>query len=654
MRLTPAGNDTVEVVVTDDADSSVVASGVLALRATAVDRLGAVRSVRNLYGVVWEPLPPAVPEAVRWAVLDDPARAADLGADPYPDLAALREAVADGAPVPGLVLAGPAAAADGAAPDAAAHTTAARALTLVQEWLALGEERLDAARLVVVTRGAATVDGARDVPSPGAAAVWGLVRTAQTEHPGRFVLLDLADEAASARALAAVAASGEPQLAVRAGEALVPRLAPVSGAEPDAEVPALDGTVLITGGTGRLGGLVARHLVTAHGARRLLLVSRRGEGADGAAELAAGLRELGAEVAFAAADAADRAALAEVVEAVPADRPLRAVVHLAGVLDDGTVTALTPERVSAVLRPKADAAWNLHDLTRGLPLTAFVLFSSVIATVGGPGQANYAAANAFLDSLAEHRRAAGLPAVSLAWGLWAEASGMTGHLTESDRARLRRGGVAAMDTDEALALFDAALAAGRPTVLPARLDLAALRAEHDGVPAVFRRLLPRTGGTSAQPQVGGAAALTRRLTGLSPAERDAALLELVLAEVAGVLGLGEPGLLVPDRALREQGLDSLTTVELRNRIGAATGLRLPTTVVFEHPTATALARYLGERITGTGGVEQVAPVRVAGDDPVVVVGMACRYPGGVRSPEDLWQLVADGTDAIGDFPTDRG
>ncbi|WP_446034579.1 KR domain-containing protein, partial [Streptomyces olivaceus] len=344
-------------------------------------------------------------------------------------------------------------------------------------------------------------------------------------------------------------------------------------------------------------------------------------------------------VASAAADAADRAALAEVVEAVPADRPLRAVVHLAGVLDDGTVTALTPERVSAVLRPKADAAWNLHDLTRGLPLTAFVLFSSVIATVGGPGQANYAAANAFLDSLAEHRRAAGLPAVSLAWGLWAEASGMTGHLTESDRARLRRGGVAAMDTDEALALFDAALAAGRPTVLPARLDLAALRAEHDGVPAVFRRLLPRTGGTSAQPhQVGGAAALTRRLTGLSPAERDAALLELVLAEVAGVLGLGEPGLLVPDRALREQGLDSLTTVELRNRIGAATGLRLPTTVVFEHPTATALARYLGERITGTGGVEQVAPVRVAGDDPVVVVGMACRYPGGVRSPEDLWQL----------------
>ncbi|MFD8009772.1 SDR family NAD(P)-dependent oxidoreductase [Streptomyces sp. NPDC059762] len=654
VRLTTAGSDTVEVVVTDDADSSVVASGVLALRATAVDRLGAVRGVRDLYGLAWEPLPPAVPEDVRWAVLGDAAPAGGPTADTYPELAALREAVANGAPVPEFVLARPGDGPDGVTPDVAAHAAAGRALALVQEWLGLAEERLDAARLVVVTRGAVAVDPARDVPSPEAATVWGLVRTAQTEHPGRFVLLDLDDADASARAVAAIAPSGEPQLAVRAGEAFVPRLAPVSRTEPGAEAPALDGTVLVTGGTGRLGGLVARHLVTAHGARRLLLVSRRGEAADGAAELAAGLRALGAEVAFAAADAADRAALAEVIAAVPDDRPLRAVVHLAGVLDDGTVSALTPERVGAVLRPKADAAWNLHDLTRDLPLTAFVLFSSAIATVGGPGQANYAAANAFLDALAEQRRAAGLPAVSLAWGLWAEASGMTGHLTESDRARLRRGGIAAMDTDEALALFDVALAAGRPTVMPARLDLAALRAENDEAPAVFRRLLPPTGGTGTRTAVRGAAALTRRLAGLSPAERDAALLELVRAEVAGVLGLGDPGLLAPDRALREQGLDSLTTVELRNRIGAATGLRLPTTVVFEHPTAAALAGFLGERITGTGGTERVAPVRVRDADPVVIVGMACRYPGGVRTPEDLWRLVADGTDAIGDFPTDRG
>ncbi|MGP4029182.1 type I polyketide synthase, partial [Actinomadura sp. 3N407] len=662
VRLTPTGAGTVEVVVTDDTDTSVVAAGSLALRATGVERLAPARTVRHLYGVEWQPLPLGVPETTRWAVLGNDAapaiaRAGGLTADAYPDLAALRDAVGNGAPVPDLVLTGPlngvAPLEDGVAPDAAAHSIAERTLALVQAWLS--DELLDAARLVVVTRGAVAVDGAPEAPSPEGATAWGLVRTAQTEHPGRFVLLDLDDDEASARAVAATATSGEPQAAVRAGEARVPRLGPVSRAEPpDADVPALDGTVLITGGTGRLGGLVARHLVSSRGARRLLLVSRRGDAADGAAELAADLRALGAEVAFAAADAADRAALAEVLAAVPADRPLRAVVHLAGVLDDGTVTALTPERVDAVLRPKADAAWNLHDLTRDLPLTAFVLFSSAIATVGGPGQANYAAANAFLDALAEHRRAAGLPAVSLAWGLWAEAGGMTVHLTASDRARLRRGGIAAMDTGEALALLDAALAADRPVVMPARLDLGALRAEHDEVPAVFRQLLPRTGRAAAPTAGRRSAALPRRLAGLSPAERDGALLDLVRAEAAGVLGLDGPGALEPDRALREQGLDSLTAVELRNRIGTAAGLRLPPTVVFEYPTATALARYLGEKITGTGGAERVAAVDVRGDEPVAIVGMACRYPGGVRSPQDLWRLVADGTDAIGEFPTDRG
>ncbi|MFE3022063.1 type I polyketide synthase, partial [Streptomyces sp. NPDC059256] len=646
VRLTPAGSDTVEVVLTDDSDFALVASGVLALRATPVDELGAARSVRNLYGISWEPLPPRVPESAICVVLGDTVAVDGLSADTHPDLATLRGAVANGAATPGLVLATPVVAGDCVAPDTAAHSIAGRTLALVQEWLS--DERLGGARLVVVTRGAMTVDPVGDVPSPEFATVWGLVRTAQSEHPGRFVLLDLDDEDVSERVVAAIASCDEPQLAIRAGEIFVPRLAPVvvGRAEPDTDVPTFDGTVLITGGTGRLGSLVARRLVTAHGARRLLLVSRRGEGASRATELAAELRSLGAQVVFASADAADRAALAEVIAAVPAEHPLCAVVHLAGVLDDGTVTALTPERMSAVLRPKADAAWNLHDLTIGLPLTAFVLFSSVIATVGGPGQANYAAANAFLDALAERRRAEGLPAVSLGWGLWAETSGMTSRLTESDRARLRRGGIAAMESDEALALLDFALAAGRPTVVPVKLDLAALRAEStesDGVvPAVFRRLLPRTGRTAKRNPVSGAAVLSRRLAGASPDERERVLLELVRAEVAGVLGLGEPGLLEPDRALREQGLDSLTTVELRNRLGAATGIRLPTTVVFEHPTATALTRYIGERISGAAGAERTAAVNVRDGDPVVVVGMACRYPGGVRSPEDLWRLVAEG------------
>ncbi|MFD5468679.1 SDR family NAD(P)-dependent oxidoreductase, partial [Kitasatospora sp. NPDC127059] len=685
VRLTPAGADTVELTVTDETDSSVLAVGTLALRPVAVERLAPVRTVRDLYAVEWRPLPLGAPEAARWAVLGRARPVDGPAAHSYPDLAALREAVAGGAPVPDLVLAGPLHA-DGAGPDDAgpddagpddtapgtpadsAHRLTGQALTLVQEWLA--DERLADARLVITTRGATAVDDTAPAPSPATAAVWGLIRSAQTEHPDRIVLLDLDDDPASARAVPAAVGTGEPQLALRAGTVKVPRLAPLTTAGPPGDRPtpdgtapgapaldgtgiggaALDGTVLLTGGTGGLGALVARHLVTAHGVRHLVLVSRRGPAADGSAERAEELRALGAEVTVTAADAADPEALAAVLAAVPADRPLRAVVHLAGVLDDGTVTSLTPERTDAVLRPKADAAWNLHELTRELPLTAFVLFSSAIATLGGAGQANYAAANAFLDALAQHRRASGLPAVSLGWGLWADSAGMAGRISDSDQARLRRGGLAAMPAEDALALFDAALAAGRPVALPARLDLAAVRTEHDRgeIPPLLRRLLPRTGGpggartTSARP-----AASARRIAELPPAEREAALLDLVRAKAAEVLGHDDPATVEPDRALREQGLDSLTTVELRNRVNAATGLRLPATVVFEHPTATALARYLGERITGTGRTDDVTATRVRNEEPIAIVGMACRYPGGVRSPEDLWRLVTDGVDAIG-------
>ncbi|MEU1290605.1 SDR family NAD(P)-dependent oxidoreductase, partial [Kitasatospora sp. NPDC005856] len=679
VRLAPAGADTVEVTVADGTGGPVLAAGTLALRPVAVDRLAPARTVRDLYAVEWRPLPLGAPEAARWALLGDARPTDGPAAHSYPDLAALREAVAGGAPVPDLVLAGPLhaddagpdddgrpdEAADGPAdadgPAAAAHRLTGQALALVQEWLA--DELLADARLVITTRGAVAVDDTAPAPSPATATVWGLVRSAQTEHPDRIVLLDLDDDPASTRAVPAAVSTGEPQLALRAGSVKVPRLAPLTTAEPPGDHPAtggtvtagpaLDGTVLLTGGTGGLGALLARHLVTAHGVRHLVLVSRRGPDADGAAERAEELRALGAEVTVTAADAADPRSLAAVLAAVPADRPLRAVVHLAGVLDDGTVTSLTPERTDAVLRPKADAAWNLHLLTRELPLSAFVLFSSAIATLGGAGQANYAAANAFLDALARHRRARGLPAVSLGWGLWADSSGMAGRISESDQTRLRRGGLAAMPAEDALALFDAALAADRPVALPARLDLAAVRAEHERgeVPPLLRRLLPRTGvrGTAARP-----AASARRIAGLPPAEREAALLDLVRAKAAVVLAHDDPGTVEPDRALREQGLDSLTTVELRNRVNAATGLRLPATVVFEHPTAAALARYLGERITGTDRADEVTATRVRDDEPIAIVGMACRYPGGVRSPEDLWRLVTDGVDAIGEFPTDRG
>ncbi|MGI5336451.1 type I polyketide synthase [Streptomyces sp. CA-181903] len=372
-----------------------------------------------------------------------------------------------------------------------------------------------------------------------------------------------------------------------------PRLAR-AGAPGGAEtvVPG-DGTVLITGGTGTLGGLLARHLVTVHGVRNLLLAGRRGPDAPGAAELVAELDALGARVTVVACDVADRDALARVVAA--AEPPLTGVVHAAGVLDDGVVTALTPERVDAVLRPKADAAWHLHELTRDAGLSMFVLFSGAGSTLGNGGQANYGAANAFLDGLAAHRRALGLPAVSMAWGHWADTSAMTGAMDDADRARMRRSGVLPLSAAEGLALFDAALGQDRAFVLPARLDLAALRT---GTPPPLLRSLAAPAGrraVTAEPAA-AEAGFAARLAALPPAERGSVLLDLVRAHVATVLGYGSPDEVDTGRGFLEAGFDSLRAVELRNRLAAATGLRLPATLTFDHPSPDALARHLRSRL----------------------------------------------------------
>ncbi|MFJ9847619.1 SDR family NAD(P)-dependent oxidoreductase, partial [Kitasatospora sp. NPDC101155] len=372
-------------------------------------------------------------------------------------------------------------------------------------------------------------------------------------------------------------------------------------------VPA-EGTALITGGTGVLGAALARHLVAERGLRHLVLTSRRGQEAPGAAELSAELAALGATVTVAACDAADREALAALLAAIPAAHPLTMVVHAAGVLDDGLVAALTPDQLARVLRPKVDAAVNLHELTADLELSAFVMFSSVAATQGGPGQGNYAAANAFLEALAWYRRGLGLPANALAWGFWSERSGMTRHLDEADVTRMSRGGVLPLETEQGLALFDLARSADLPVAVPVRLDIAALRSGAGPVPPLLsglagpaQRRTARAGSGRSGPQ------LRDQLTGMAGVEQQKLLRDLVVSHAATVLGHGSAGAVPAAQTFKELGFDSLTAVEFRNRLNAATGLRLPSTLVFDHPTPTALAEYLRsellpEQATGVEGV----------------------------------------------------
>jgi acyl transferase domain-containing protein/acyl carrier protein len=446
-------------------------------------------------------------------------------------------------------------------------------LAVLQEWLADG--RYMASRLAIVTQGA-------DLAS---AAVQGLVRSARSEHPGRFALVDLRDTDLPVNPVLAALAAGESECAVRGGTVRVPRLARVSASGPR-ETPIWDtaGTVLVTGGTGVLGGLVARHLVAAHGVPSLVLVGRRGCDPG----LVADLEAAGALVTVAACDVADRDALARVLNDVPAGFPLRGVVHAAGVVDDGIIGSLTPQRVDAVLAPKVDAAWHLHELTRGLDLSAFVLFSSASGVFGTPGQGNYAAANSFLDALARDRKASGLPAVSLAWGLWARQSGLTERLGEADVARLSRWGVRALSSADGLALFDAACAVDEPVLVPVRLDVAGA----DEVPEVLRGLV------AAKAPVRIEAGLIQRLAGLPESGRDRAVLDLVRGHAAAVLGHPRPDTIETTRGFMDAGFDSLTAVELRNRLAVATGVRLPATLLFDHPTPVALAQRLQTELLG--------------------------------------------------------
>ncbi|MQY09718.1 type I polyketide synthase [Actinomadura macrotermitis] len=622
IRLRPIGDGLLEAAAADSAGRPVLSAGSLAAAPVAEvrDRLSRAPRHESLYRVRWVPV--TAPETT----------------GPAPVAWDEREAGAD---VPAAVVFASPPGTTGPEARAAAE----RAMAVVQEWLA--DDRHAAATLAVVTSGAVAVP-AGDVTDLAGAAVAGLVRSAQMEEPGRVVLIDVEDPA-DLSAVPAALATGEPHLAVRGGRLHAPRMSRVA-IDPDEPRPVtvFTGPVLITGALGALGGLLARHLVTVHGVRELLLTGRRGLATPGAADLAEELAGLGARVEVAACDVAD----GEAVAALLAGRRLGGVLHIAGVLDDGVLASLTPERLEAVMRPKTDAAWNLHELTRDMDLTAFVMFSSAAGVIGAPGQGNYAAANAYLDALAVHRRAAGLPAQALAWGLWDLDGGMAGALGGADRARHSRGGMLAMPPEQGLEVFDAAGRTGLPAVVPIRLDLAGLRAEEQ-LPEIFHALVPATRRRAADASA-GSAALRSLLAGLPETEWSGALLAIVRRQAAAVLGYARGEDIEPDRAFRELGVDSLAAVELRNGVAEATGLRLPATLVFDYPTPAVLAGHLLDELAGAVDDGAVLPVAALDDDPIVIVGMACRYPGGVGSPEDLWRLVAEGREGIAGFPGDRG
>jgi len=601
-RLTPLDSDTYRVDLVGDDGGEVLTVERLRLRP--------LPAAAALYGLAWEAAAPPEP-------VGDFALADDLPGDPPP-----------------LVLL------DGLDLDDDPYAALDAAREALRRWLA--DPAAADARLVVLTRGLA-VDGDEDA-RPSTAALWGLVRSARAEHPGRFALLDIGAEELDPGLLAAVGAAF-PEAAIRGGAPLVPRLvaepaALSSGAPPLWPRSAAGGTVLVTGGLGALGRRIAAHLVTRHGVRNLLLVGRRGERHPDAAAIRAELTALGAAVTVRACDPADPRALAALLAGL--DGPLTGVVHAAGVAEDAVVERLTAPALRRVLDAKLAAARNLDEATREGDLDAFVLFGSVAGVLGTAGQGAYAAANAALEALTRRRRRSGRPGLTVHWGLWDVGDGMSGGLSGRDVARLGRAGIRPMSPADGLDLFDRALGLDVPVVVAGSLDL----------PAAAARIRPTAAQPHRRPGARSQGADTAR------AVLDA-VLDVVLDAVAAVLGHADGSEIDPGRAFTDLGFDSLTAVELRNRLGGDLGVRLPATVVFDHPTPAALAAHLDGIVTGgpgTRGDEAEGPREpyAPDDDAVAIVGMACRFPGGVRTPAELWELLVSGTDAITEFPADRG
>ncbi|MEV0850687.1 type I polyketide synthase, partial [Streptomyces sp. NPDC049954] len=556
-------------------------------------------------------------------------------------------------------------------------TGLALSLTLTQ---VLGETGTRAP-LWCATRGAVSTGSADPLLSPAQAAVWGVGRVAALEYPDSWGgLVDLPQNmdgrARSRLAGVLTDTGGEDQVAVRASGTLLRRLEPAPlGETRPRRTWKPRGTVLVTGGTGALGTHLARWL-SRNGAQHLILTSRRGPAAPGADALVAELGAQGTRVTVTACDVTDREALSRLLADVPEDLPLSAVIHGAAHIDLAALSETTVAEFADVMNAKAAGAAHLDALLRDTPLDAFVLFSSVSAVWGVGDHGAYAAANAYLDALAEQRRANGLPATSVAWGVWDAVGDNVPEALDLDQ--LRRRGLRFMDPDLGIAALQQTLDHDQTHLAIADIDWESfLPVFTSARPSPLLEELPAarriqeesaTGtGTPTGTPDDASASLRQRLAGLTPGERSPAVLGLVHEQVAAVLGHDTPDSVDAERAFKDLGFDSLTAVELRNRLNTATGLRLPATLVFDYPSSAVLSGYIEERLLGTpgsAGAGAVAPLPgpvttapttgASDDEPVAIVAMSCRYPGGVTSPEELWQLIMSDGDAIGGLPTDRG
>ncbi|MBU2663841.1 SDR family NAD(P)-dependent oxidoreductase [Actinoplanes bogorensis] len=620
VRLTPLPGGEVRVTAVDGRGVPIVSIESLELRTTSRSSAAAVNAS---FRIDWTASP--VPDASvhsTWGVIGtDPLdlsfkiHSAGQTVVAYGDTLAASGSVADVYVVPLIP-------APGTDPAVAAHALTRTALEIVLE--AVNDDRFQASRVVFVTSGAVLLPGESDVDVAGAAAA-GLVRSAQSENPGRFLLADLDKSEMSAAVLPRLLTGEEPQVAVRGGTAYAPRLVPLTGDRPEPRTWDPNGTVLITGGTAGLGADLARHLVNNAGVKHLLLASRRG----GASEL---VGELDATVTVASCDVTDRAAVEALIASVPAEHPLTAVIHAAGVLDDGLVATLSPDRVDPVLAPKADGAWHLHEATAGLDLAVFALYSSVAGLMGGAGQGNYAAANSFLDALAELRHARGLAGTSIAFGPWEPSSGMTAELSAAALERIARSGFPPLTSAQGHAAFDAAVAGTVPAVAALNLSSGGARSASGQVPPLLRSLVA----AGPRPVVRAdrtAASVRDKLAALDPEARVTFLEQMVVEAAAKLLGHADPADLDPERDFLELGFDSLIAVELRNQLADALSLRLSTSIVFDSRTPAAFARTL------VGELQQ-NPAEAAASDLVVA-------PKGETVHELFQQAVAEGKSLAG-------